>query len=126
MHFLHLLLSQFTWTSPDPSARTDYEIIPGNHRHFCRTCGSFIAWQGDNSPTPEGEAQLELCAGTIDEEFLIGKKDADGELIEGTGFGEVLCHPEGNIGWAQNDVGKVTAGICGTRYKYEISAGVKC
>lgn len=58
----------------------------------------------------------------MDEEFLVGRKDGQGEVAAGTGFGEVLCR--GRVGWAQNEVRGVTEGIKGERYKFGIAAGI--
>jgi len=58
----------------------------------------------------------------MDEEFLVGRKDEQGEVVEGTGFGEALC--QGRVTWAQNEVRGVTEGIRGDRYKFGTAAGI--
>lgn len=54
---------------------------------------------------------MEICAGSIDEVFLVGKKDSSGEVIHGTSNGRHLCHPECRVVWAQNEIKGVTEGI---------------
>jgi hypothetical protein len=65
---------------------------------------------------------IEVAAGTVDEEFLVGRKDEKGEVVEGSGFGEVLCR--GRVGWAQNEVRGVTEGIRGERFKFGTDAWI--
>lgn len=121
VHFHTVPLHSFAWTSAAPS---NYEVVPGNHRWFCGACGSFLGWQGDAAA---GEPHIEVCAGTVDEEFLVGRKGADGEVVRGSGCGELLCHAEGHLIWAQNEVGGATSGIGGgKRYKFGSSDGVLC
>ena len=71
-----------------------------------------------NPCTPCSDSEIEICAGSIDEEFLIGRKDNNSELLskmkgaeatdEEKGYGTWLCHPECRVVWAQNDILGVT------------------
>jgi hypothetical protein len=60
----------------------------------------------------------------VDEEFLVGKKDGEGTVIE-NGVGEQFCHPEGAVTWVNNSLGPVTEGIKGTRWKFSVAHGVR-
>lgn len=76
-----------------------------------QTCGGLTGWYYP-APSPElGVTEIEICAGSIDEEFLVGKKDEKGEVISGTDYGRHLCHPECRVVWAQNEIKGVTEGI---------------
>lgn len=119
MHVHILPRSSFTWTSPSatPAAPlANYQVIKDNLRWFCTACGSYLAW--------EGNGIIEVTAGTVDEEFLVGKKDGEGTVIE-KGVGEQFCHPEGAVTWVNNSLGPVTEGIKGTRWKFSVAHGVR-
>lgn len=81
--------------------------------------------------TPKNdEDEIEICAGSIDEEFLTGKKDENGEVIQGTGYGQWLCYPECRVVWAQNEIMGVTEQIgCkkegGNRWKFGTQKGIR-
>lgn len=117
---VHILpRSSFTWTSPSaaPSAPlANYQVIKDNLRWFCTACGSYLAW--------EGNGIIEVTAGSVDEECLVGKKDDEGNVVE-KGVGEQFCHPEGAVTWVNNSLGPVTEGIKGTRWKFSVAHGVR-
>ncbi|KFZ08164.1 hypothetical protein V502_09505 [Pseudogymnoascus sp. VKM F-4520 (FW-2644)] len=117
---VHILpRSSFTWTSPSaaPSAPlANYQVMKDNLRWFCTACGSYLAW--------EGNGIIEVTAGSVDEECLVGKKDGEGNVIE-KGVGEQFCHPEGAVTWVNNSLGPVTEGIKGTRWKFSVAHGEK-
>jgi len=71
------------------------------------------------------EGEVEICVGTLDEEFLVGRRAKDRSVLPGTGFGGLLAHPEGRVLYAENDIPGVTDGVTGVRYKYGTEAGVK-
>lgn len=140
--FVHLHtvpFSAFTWTSASstpyppptgPPALQSYQATPRNHRYFCTTCGSYLAWRGEEDRDETGQLVIEICAGTIDEVFMIGHKDANGELLEGgSELGHWLVHPESKVTWAQNEIYGVTdmvgAKRGGERYKYGSKLGIR-
>jgi hypothetical protein len=71
------------------------------------------------------EGEVEICVGTLDEEFLVGRRGGDRNVVPGTGFGGLLAHPEGRVLYAENDIPGVTDLVTGVRYKYGTEAGVK-
>lgn len=82
------------------------------------------------TPFNPAEAEMEICSGSIDEEFLIGKKDENDEVKEETGYGKWLCYPEARVVWAQNEIKGVTDSIgCksegGNRWKFGTEKGVR-
>ena len=72
----------------------------------------------------EEEGEVEICVGTLDEEFLVGKRGKDREVIPGTGYGAMVAHPEGRVLWGENDIKGVTDMVSGTRWKYGVSSGI--
>ncbi|KFY19877.1 hypothetical protein V491_04148 [Pseudogymnoascus sp. VKM F-3775] len=130
----------------------DYSRSPGYHRLFCKRCGSFIAWRQDPllccdvhgladiggsraarqaldgmidcAPAHE-EGEVEICVGTLDEEFLVGRRGPGGKVIPGTGYGHLLGHPEGRILWAENDIVGVTDRLTGVRYQNNSANGLR-
>ncbi|KFZ17004.1 hypothetical protein V501_01946 [Pseudogymnoascus sp. VKM F-4519 (FW-2642)] len=151
LHLHTLPLSSFSCVAP-ASELGDYSRSPGYHRLFCKRCGSFIAWRQDPrlccdvhgladiggsratrqaldgmidcAPAHE-EGEVEICVGTLDEEFLVGRRGPGGKVIPGTGFGSLLGHPEGRILWAENDIIGVTDRLTGVRYQNNSANEVK-
>ncbi|KFY14815.1 hypothetical protein V492_02400 [Pseudogymnoascus sp. VKM F-4246] len=151
LHLHTLPLSSFSCVAP-ASELGDYSRSPGYHRLFCKRCGSFIAWRQDPrlcgdvhgladiggsratrqaldgtidcAPAYE-EGEVEICVGTLDEEFLVGRRGPGGKVVPGTGFGHLLGHPEGRILWAENDISGVTDRLTGVRYQNNCSNGLK-
>lgn len=139
VHLHEVPFTSFTWTSASstpyppptgPPALKSYQATPNNHRYFCDTCGSYLAWRGENDRNKNGVPVIEICAGTMDEVFLIGHKDANGELLEGGNeLGHWLVHPESKLVWAQNEIVGVTDMVGakaggGQRFKYGSKRGV--
>ncbi|OBT81714.1 hypothetical protein VE02_09246 [Pseudogymnoascus sp. 03VT05] len=151
LHLHTLPLSSFSCVAP-ASELGDYSRSPGYHRLFCKRCGSFIAWRQDprlcgdvhgladiggsratrqaldgmiDCSPPYEEGEVEICVGTLDEEFLVGRRGAGGKVIPGTGFGHLLGHPEGRILWAENDIIGVTDRLTGVRYQNNSANEVK-
>lgn len=61
-------------TSSDPKALSnygEYSAKSGCYRGFCKICGSFITWRGDETPD-----EVEILLGTLDEEVLLGEYGA--------------------------------------------------
>ncbi len=71
------------------------------------------------------EGEVEICVGTLDEEFLVGRRGKDKNVIPGTGFGALVAHPEGTVLWGENDIVGVTDAVTGVRWKYGVTAGVR-
>lgn len=146
-------LSAFSCVAP-PAALGDYSCVPGCHRLFCRLCGSYVAWQQDARLGPGvhgsvdvggrkvgkggggdrgrpdgradvvGEGEVEICVGTLDEEFLVGARGPDRNVLPGTGFGALLAHPRGRVLWGENDIVGVTDRVPGRRFKYGTDANI--
>lgn len=151
LHLHTLPLSSFSCVAP-ASELGDYSRSPGYHRLFCKRCGSFIAWRQDPSlccdvhgladiggsratrqaldgmidcaPAHE-EGEVEICVGTLDEEFLVGRRGQGGKVIPGTGYGHLLGHPDGRILWAENDIVGVTDRLTGVRYQNNSANGLR-
>ena len=151
LHLHTLPLSSFSCVAP-ASELGDYSRSPGYHRLFCKRCGSFIAWRQDPllccdvhgladiggsraarqaldgmidcAPAHE-EGEVEICVGTLDEEFLVGRRGPGGKVIPGTGYGHLLGHPEGRILWAENDIVGVTDRLTGVRYQNNSANGLR-
>ncbi|OBT39449.1 hypothetical protein VE00_09828 [Pseudogymnoascus sp. WSF 3629] len=151
LHLHTLPLSSFSCVAP-ASELGDYSRSPGYHRLFCKRCGSFIAWRQDPrlcgdvhgladiggsratrqaldglidcAPAHE-EGEVEICVGTLDEDFLVGRRGPGGKVIPGTGFGPLLGHPEGRILWAENDIMGVTDRLTGVRYQNNSANEIK-
>ena len=73
----------------------------------------------------EEEGEVEICVGTLDEQFLVGRRDKAKNVIPNTGFGALVAHPEGRVLWAENEIPSVTDGVTGVRWKYGMDSGVK-
>lgn len=70
------------------------------------------------------ELEVEICVGTLDEEFLVGRRDKACNVIPNTGFGGLVAHPEGRVLWAENGIPEVTDGVTGKRWKYGVEMEV--
>lgn len=89
----------------------EYNSSPGCYRSFCKNCGSPIAW------TDHGEnTDIEVAVGTIDEEFLVGKRD--GEDKPQGAFAAALATLEGDHFHVRNEIPGITDVIssAGTRF----------
>jgi len=109
-HFFAIHPSSLTYLSD--STLTSYSASPGCHRLFCSKCGSSIAWKDERI-----DDSIELAAGCIDEEFLIGKRGEDG--VARGGLGEVLAGLGGVHNYVENEIPGVTDFVTagrGTRY----------
>jgi len=112
LHLHNFTSSEVTWLSK--STLGDYNASPGRHRFFCRSCGSWIAWQDDALG-----GDIEFCVGTFDEEFLIGKRDGQGKPM-GTSWGMRLASPEGHNYYAENEIRGVTDELRGSKFLHGI------
>jgi hypothetical protein len=107
--------AEVTWLSQ--STYAEYNSSPGCYRAFCKNCGSPISWtdHGANS-------DIELAVGTIDEEFLVGKRNANGKAIGA--FALVLANPECDHFHIRNEIPGVTEEVSAKGTKFmEGSAG---
>lgn len=101
--------SEITWLSKETYA--EYNSSPGCYRSFCKNCGSPLGW------TDHGASlDFEFSLGTVDEEFLIGKRDADGKPTGG--FALALANPEAEHFYISNEIPGVTDEVSakGTRF----------
>lgn len=73
----------------------------------------------------QAEGEVEICVGTLDENFLVGCRSKSREVIPNTGFGSLVAHPNAKVLWAENEIEGVTTGLRGERWKYGVDAGVK-
>lgn len=87
--------------------------------------GGVLLNQGGPSAIFAEQGEVEICVGTLDEEFLVGRRGEDRSVLPGTGFGGLVAHPEGRVLYAENDILGVTDGVTGERYKYGTEAGIK-
>ena len=96
-------------------ART--ETLPTS-RQSLRPCGATTGnWQA--------EGEVEICVGTLDENFLVGCRSKSREVIPNTGFGSLVAHPAAKVLWAENEIEGVTTRLRGERWKYGVDSGVK-
>ncbi|KAJ7043014.1 Mss4-like protein [Mycena alexandri] len=70
LHFHTVQTKEITWVSKTTYA--EYNSSANFFRAFCKSCGSSIAWI-DRSV--DSDTEIELMAGTFDEEFLVGDRD---------------------------------------------------
>lgn len=82
-----------------------------------RLCGATGNWQA--------EGEVEICVGTLDEQFLVGKRDKCRNVVPNTGFGSLVANPQARVLWAENEIEGVTTVLRGERWKYGMDAGVK-
>lgn len=97
-----------------------------------QAAASCLASQQTQSSLPSGttgnsqaEGEVEICVGTLDENFLVGCRSKSREVIPNTGFGSLVAHPNAKVLWAENEIEGVTTGLRGERWKYGMDAGVK-
>lgn len=94
-HFHTATSEELTWVSK--STYAEYQATPGCIRAFCNKCGSNLGWWGEKV-----DPELEIAVGTIDEEYLLGGRDADDKATGA--FGLVLANPEGHHFHQRNHV----------------------
>ncbi|KAK2768383.1 hypothetical protein FQN54_000238 [Arachnomyces sp. PD_36] len=100
MHFIAFKPSQIAWEG----SPVEFESSPGRFRRFCPTCGTNLTWR----EVVEGLDEVELCVGTLDEEFL-----KDGKLARD------LLDPIGGRFWAQNEISGMDYGFTGGKRHME-------
>jgi hypothetical protein len=101
--------SEITWLSQ--STYAEYNSSPGCYRSFCKECGSPLAW---NSRKETNE--IELAAGTIDEQFLVGDRDAE-DKPRGA-YGVALANPGGDHFYIRNEIAGVTDRVSSSGTKF--------
>ncbi|KAJ7268092.1 Mss4-like protein [Mycena haematopus] len=100
--------SELTWLSK--ATWTEFSSAPGSFRVFCNKCGSSIAWQDR-----EDDSETGITVGSIDEEFLVGKRDAEDKPVGG--FGALLVNLDGGEHYyGRNGIEGVTDKSRGTWY----------
>ncbi|KAJ6497151.1 Mss4-like protein [Mycena vitilis] len=101
--------TEITWLTK--STYAEYNSSAHFLRAFCKKCGSSIAWINSGKGS-----EMELAAGTFDEEFLVG--DRDGEDRPLGGYGIALANPMGDHLHLRNEIKDVTDGssVKGTRF----------
>lgn len=72
--------------------------------------------------TSTHEIEVKICVGTLDEQFLVGRRDKSRNVIPNTGFGALVAHPEGRMLWTENGIPEVTDGVTGPRWKYAVDS----
>jgi hypothetical protein len=50
------------------------------------------------------EPTVEVTTGTMDEEFLLGTRDAEGKVVKGTGTGKWLSIKGQKVTWTENEI----------------------
>jgi len=101
--------SEIEWTSQATYA--EYNSSPGCYRSFCENCGSPLAWSDRKVDT-----DIELAVGTIDEEFLLGDRDADDQALGAHGI--ALANPAADHFHIRNQIPGVTDQISATGTRY--------
>ncbi|KAJ7184410.1 Mss4-like protein [Mycena filopes] len=91
--------SEITWLSKTTYA--EYNSSASNFRAFCKTCGSSIGWMDRSA----GE-EIELAAGTFDEEFLVGDRDDEDKPLGAHGV--ALVNPQGDHFYIRNEIQGIT------------------
>lgn len=91
--------------------------LPPQQTQSSLPCGATGNWQA--------EGEVEICVGTLDENFLVGCRSKSREVIPNTGFGSLVAHPNAKVLWAENEIEGVTTRLRGERWKYGMDAGVK-
>jgi hypothetical protein len=101
--------SEITWNSQ--STYAEYNSSPGCYRSFCKKCGSPLAWTNHAVNT-----DIELAVGTIDEQFLLGERDAEDKPLGAHGI--ALANPDADHFYVRNEVAGVTDKLTssGTRF----------
>ncbi|KAJ7460888.1 Mss4-like protein [Mycena galericulata] len=100
--------TEITWLSK--STYAEYNSSANFFRAFCNRCGSSIAW------IDRDVGEIELAAGSFDEKFLVGERDAEDKT--GGGYGALLANPGGEHLHVRNEIDGVTdaATAKGTRF----------
>ncbi|KAJ7118851.1 hypothetical protein C8R44DRAFT_184668 [Mycena epipterygia] len=108
--------TELTWLSK--STYAEYNSSSNFFRVFCKNCGSSIAWMNRSVGT-----ELELAAGSIDEQFLLGARDEE-DRPRG-GYGVALTNPQGDHIYVRNEIKGVTEEHTarGTRFWTGIKGG---
>ncbi|KAJ7268091.1 Mss4-like protein, partial [Mycena haematopus] len=97
---LHTIkLFELDWLSKTTYA--EYNSSDATFRAFCKECGSTIGW-GDRTE----DLEIRIAVGTVDEEFLVGQRDAEDKPVGG--FGEALVNVEGEHYFGRNAIKGVT------------------
>ncbi|PMD48999.1 hypothetical protein L207DRAFT_627631 [Hyaloscypha variabilis F] len=101
--------SEITWNSQ--STYAEYNSSPGCYRSFCNKCGSPLAWTNHAVNT-----DIELAVGTIDEQFLLGERDAEDKPLGAHGI--ALADPDADHFYVRNEIAGVTDKLTssGTRF----------
>jgi hypothetical protein len=101
--------TEITWLSK--STYAEYNSSAHSFRAFCKNCGSSIAWINRSI-----NSEIELAAGTFDEEFLVGDRDEEDKPLGA--YGVALANPKGDHFYLRNEIHGVTeAGSTkGTRF----------
>ncbi|KAJ6546903.1 Mss4-like protein [Mycena capillaripes] len=100
-NFHTLRTTEITWLSK--STYAEYNSSAQYFRGFCKNCGSSIAWINRSQGT---EAEIELAAGTFDEEFLVGERDGEDRPLGSHGV--ALANPKGVHLYVRNEIQGVT------------------
>ncbi|KAL1592648.1 hypothetical protein SLS60_011064 [Paraconiothyrium brasiliense] len=99
-HALLLELSQVHSLTDSPTY-TEFQSSDIAARSFCSKCGGGLAWKSEKMMP----GKIILFTGTIDEEWIMGKRKEGKETETGKevewegGYGEVLCKPQVSLFW---------------------------
>ncbi|KAJ7491163.1 Mss4-like protein [Mycena latifolia] len=98
---------ELTWLAK--STYAEYQSSTNCRRAFCRNCGSSIAWVDHDVG-----GEIDMAVGCFDEEFLVGKRDAQDRPVGG--YGVALA--QGDHVHVRNEIEGVTDGVSarGTRF----------
>ncbi|KAL2037453.1 hypothetical protein N7G274_009733 [Stereocaulon virgatum] len=110
-------MAQIEW--PSKISYAEYESSPSGFRGFCDHCCSTLVWRSEKDPEEVG-----FTTGTLDEDVLIGKREAcDGlhQGREGTETGKQLASIMGGHLWMGNAMGGGKG--LGKRVTDEVEAG---
>ncbi|KAJ6531249.1 Mss4-like protein [Mycena capillaripes] len=99
VNFHTVKTTEITWLSK--STYAEYNSSAHFVRPFCKNCGSSLGWM-DRSIGDE----IELTAGTFDEEFLLGDRDEEDRPLGA--YGVALANPEGDHFYLRNEIRGVT------------------
>lgn len=97
----HRVPGPLRWSSGPrpPPALKEFGITAAAKRGICTNCGSWLYYRS------EGQEEVSLCVGTLDEHVLIGEKG------DGDGFGRALVNGLGGHEWCANEIPGVTDDI---------------
>ncbi|KAJ7771544.1 Mss4-like protein [Mycena metata] len=101
LHFHTVQTTEITWVSKTTYA--EYNSSADFFRAFCNRCGSSIAWM-DRSV--ESNMEVELMAGTFDEEFLVGDRDEEDKPLGA--YATALVNPNGDHFHVRNEIQGIT------------------